>query len=313
MPHERQMIELSTRSRTLALAVAMTALFPVVSHAQEAAPTVGFVTVDGHRMRVRTAGLQTRAAGHPVVVFEAGATNTLDAWQSVFSALVGSVPLVAYDRSGLGESSWDGQTPTPRHVTAKLRRLLQAVGTNPPYLLVGHSWGGSLMRYYAGYYPEEVAGVVYVDPGPLVTQSTAAELAPFDEIGAGRTGYEAFWSLYGSLMERAAPAARAEFRVYRGLMSREVPDRDLQPAPRIPTVVIVAAKPYPPLQGLPFDPHAYFEADLRHRINVLREWALHSDESALVVSNSTTHAVPRDDAELIAWAVKRVLSSVRSK
>ncbi|MEX2282581.1 MAG: hypothetical protein WEE89_08860 [Gemmatimonadota bacterium] len=132
------------------------------------------------------------------------------------------------------------------------------------------------------------------------------------EIGAGRAGYEAFWSLYGSLMERAAPAARAEFSVYHSLMSREVADRDLQPAPRVPTVVIVAAKPYPALPGLPFDPQRYFEADLHHRINVLREWALHADQSALVISNSTTHAVPREDAE-IAWAVKRVLSSVNGK
>ncbi|MEX2282580.1 MAG: alpha/beta fold hydrolase [Gemmatimonadota bacterium] len=129
----------------------MAALFPAASQAQEAAPLVGFVTVDGHRMRVRTSGLQARTPGGPVVVFEAGATNTLDAWQAVFSALVGSVPLVAYDRSGLGESAWDGQTPTPRHVTGKLRRLLQAVGASPPYLLVGHSWGGSLMRFFAGY------------------------------------------------------------------------------------------------------------------------------------------------------------------
>jgi pimeloyl-ACP methyl ester carboxylesterase len=247
------------------------------------------------------------------VVFEAGATNTLDAWQAVFPALVGSVPLVAYDRAGLGESAWDGQAPTPRHVTGRLRRLLQAVGAGPPYLLVGHSWGGSLMRFFAGYYPEDVAGVVYVDPGPLITQSTADELAPFTEIGAGRAGYEAFWSLYGSLMERAAPAARAEFSVYHGLMQRDVADRDLYPAPRVPTVVIVAAKPYPALQGLPFDPQRHFEADLRHRINVLREWALHSEHSTLVISNSTTHAVPREDPELIAWAVKRILSSGSGK
>jgi pimeloyl-ACP methyl ester carboxylesterase len=293
--------------------VAVATLCPIASHAQDASPPVQFVTVDGYRMRVRTSGLQARAAGQPVVVFEAGAMNTLDSWQSVFLAVGGGVPLVAYDRSGLGESSWDGQTPTPRHATAKLRRLLQEVGANPPYVLVGHSWGGSLMRFYAGYYPEEVTGAVYVDPGPLITQSTVDELAPFDAIGAGRAGYDAFWSMYGSLMDRAAPAARAEFDVYRGLMTRDVADRDLQPAPQVPTVVIVAAKPYPPLQGLPFDAQRYFEADLRHRITVLREWALQSEQSALVVSNSTSHAVPREDPELIAWAVKRVLSSVGGK
>jgi pimeloyl-ACP methyl ester carboxylesterase len=102
----------------------MVALLPAPSRPQAATPTVGFVAVDGYRMRARTSGLQARTPGGPVVVFEAGATSTLDAWQAVFPALAGSVPLVAYDRAGLGESAWDGQTPTPRHVADRLRRLL---------------------------------------------------------------------------------------------------------------------------------------------------------------------------------------------
>jgi pimeloyl-ACP methyl ester carboxylesterase len=75
-------------------------------------------------MRMKTSSLHPRAPGRPVVVFEAGATNTLEAWQPVHSLLPDEVPLVAYDRSGLGESAWDGQPPTPRHATGKLRRLL---------------------------------------------------------------------------------------------------------------------------------------------------------------------------------------------
>ena len=73
-------------------------------------------------------------------------------------------------------------------------------------------------------------------------------------------------------------------------------------------VVLVAAKPYPPLPGLPYDPQAQFQADLRHRIKMLQEWALTSPRGTLVVSNSTSHAVPREDPDLIVWAVERVLS-----
>lgn len=168
------------------------------------------VDVDGHAMRVQVAGLTSREPGRPVVVFEAGAAHSLKTWDRVIPPLVGAAPLVAYDRSGLGESVWDRETPTPRHVSNRLRRLLREIGAGPPYVLVGHSWGGSLMRYFAGYYPSEVVGIVYVDPGPIVTQSLAEELAPFEKIGAGQAGYEAFWSGYASLVEAASPAVRAD-------------------------------------------------------------------------------------------------------
>ena len=269
-----------------------------------------FVDIDGYALRVQTWGLADREPGRPLIVFEAGATNSLEAWDRVTSHLAGTAPLVAYDRAGLGESLWDGETPTPRHVSTRLRRLLREIGAGPPYVLVGHSWGGILMRYFAGYHPSEVAGIVYVDPGPIVTQSLAQEIAPFEEIGAGSAGYDAFWSAYASFVDRAPPAVRAEFNVYRGLMQRESSERDLLPVPDVPVVMILAAKPYPSLPGLPFDHAEYFQADLRHRIHVLQEWAFASSRGTVVVTNHTSHAVPREDPDLIVWAVRRVLAAI---
>lgn len=273
-------------------------------------PDMRIVDIDGRAMRVKTWGLAGREQGEPIVLFEAGAMNSLETWDDVFSALVGEAPLVAYDRAGLGESDWDYETPVPRHVSDRLHRLLREMGAEPPYVLVGHSWGGSLMRYFAGYHPREVAGIVYVDPGPIVTQSLAQELAPFEAIGAGRAGYEAFWSGYGSLIEEASPAVRAEFAVYRDLMQRPAFERDLRPAPDVPAVMILAAKPYPPLPGLPFDAAELFQADLHHRIEVLQEWALASSRGTVVVTNHTSHAVPREDPDLILWGVRRVLAAI---
>ena len=310
------MREVVVRSRQLvagALAV-WTAVGVHAAAQQPGAPaSVKMVAVDGRPMRVQVSGLESRKPGSPVVVFEAGATNSLDVWRSVLPQVAAVAPVVAYDRAGLGRSAWDSTAPTPRHVSSKLRRLLQGIGAGPPYVLVGYSWGGSLARYFAGYHPGDVAALVYVDPGPIVTQSLADEVAPFDAIGAGRSGYDAFWSGYAALMQRASPAARAEFDVFRGLMQREPADRDLRPAPDVPVVVLVAAKPYPPLPGLPYDPQAQFQADLRHRIRMLQEWALVSPRGTLVVTNHTSHAIPREDPDLIVWAVKRALSTVPAR
>jgi pimeloyl-ACP methyl ester carboxylesterase len=189
--------------------------------------------------------------------------------------------------------------------------VLDALGAKPPFVLVGYSWGGILARYFAGDHRADVAGLVLVDPGPIVTDSLADQLAPFEAVGAGRRGYDAYWSAFGALLKDAPPAARAESEVLRQLMDAPVERRDLKPLPPVPVTVIVAAKALPldALQ-LPFDAKAHFDADVRHRLRQLQEWALGSPRGTLVVSNATTHLVPREDPDLIVWAVKRVLDQI---
>lgn len=279
-----------------------------------AVPGVEMVELDGYAVRVQVLGLDNRRKGTPVVVFEAGATNPLEVWGGILPQVAAVAPVVAYDRAGLGRSEWDNATPTPQHVANRLRRLLQQIGAEPPYVLAGYSWGGILARYFAGYYPRDVAGLVFVDPGPTITQPLAESLAAFDAIGAGRAGYDAYWSSFAALFDKAAPAVRAEFDVFRRLMQLDLADRDLRPVPDVPVVVVVAAK-YLPLANmqLPYDPQAHFQVDLRHRIKMLQEWALASPQGTLVMSNHTSHAVTREDPNLIVWAVQRVLSPVASR
>jgi hypothetical protein len=82
----------------------------------------------------------------------------------------------------------------------------------------------------------------------------------------------------------------------------------------VPLAVIVAARYLPlPAMRVPYDPKAHFDADLRHRTKLLQEWALASPRGTLVVSNTTTHAIPREDPDLIVWAVRRVLSAAPSR
>jgi pimeloyl-ACP methyl ester carboxylesterase len=88
----------------------------------------------------------------------------LNAWSPVLQDVSEFATVVAYDCAGIGGSEADGHAPTPTHVARKLRALLTGIGMSPPYVLVGHSWGGLLIRMFAAMYPGEVAGLVYVDP-----------------------------------------------------------------------------------------------------------------------------------------------------
>src|SRR5690606_28471284 len=71
--------------------------------------------------------------------------------------------VVTYDRAGLG---WSDPAPGPRTaeaMVADLRALLRAAGVPAPYVLVGQSFAGLLVRLYAYLHPSEVAGLVLVD------------------------------------------------------------------------------------------------------------------------------------------------------
>lgn len=278
---------------------------------QTARPETRLVDANGRAMRVQSMGLERRRPGSPVVVFEAGATNALEAWGGVLAQVAASAPVIAYDRAGLGQSEWDGVTPTPRHVATRLRLLLQQIRVDPPYVLVGHSWGGMLARYFAGFYPSEVAGLVLVDPAPMVTRSLADNLTPFNAVGAGRVGFDAFWSAFAAFFTRSPPAVREEFAVFSGLLTKDLADRDLRPVPDVPLVVLAAGKyqPMPPSVQLPYDPSAQFEADLRYRLGVFQEWTLGSSRGTLVVAREAGHLIQRDDPALVVWAVRRVLSA----
>ena len=99
----------------------------------------------------------------PTVIFESGIAATSQNWYSVQEAVSGFARAVVYDRGGLGWSSACGSERIPSNIACELRVMLRQAGIEPPYLLVGHSFGGLIVRRYAADYPDEVTGVVLVD------------------------------------------------------------------------------------------------------------------------------------------------------
>lgn len=102
--------------------------------------------------------------GDTTVVFESGLGSDWAPWDAVAKEVSAHARTFAYSRPGYGLSE---PTTAPRdaeHIVAELRALLAARGVAPPYVLVGHSFGGAYMEYFAKAHPKDVVGVVLVDP-----------------------------------------------------------------------------------------------------------------------------------------------------
>lgn len=100
----------------------------------------------------------------PTVIFQSGLGDGKAVWAKVIEQLPGSVSVLAYDRPGYGSSSAVSAPRDPCSVAHELHVLAGRVGLKPPYILVGHSLGGLYQYGYARRYPEDVAGLVLLDP-----------------------------------------------------------------------------------------------------------------------------------------------------
>jgi len=125
------------------------------------APSERMLVAGGVKLHVKCSG--ERMAGAPLVLLEAGAGNGLKTWDKVFDPISEFARVCAYDRPGLGSSEKPPRPQTGSEVTDALHELLQAAGERPPYVMVGHSWGGAIVRLFATRWPAEVTGMVLID------------------------------------------------------------------------------------------------------------------------------------------------------
>ncbi|WP_312489048.1 alpha/beta fold hydrolase [Massilia timonae] len=98
------------------------------------------------------------------IVFENGLRATVDGWDKVIDSLVPDASIFAYNRPGYGNSQETGTARDGATIVEELRQTLRHKGLAPPYILVGHSLGGLYMQLFAKRYPQEVSGLVLVDP-----------------------------------------------------------------------------------------------------------------------------------------------------
>jgi pimeloyl-ACP methyl ester carboxylesterase len=130
----------------------------------------------GRLMESGGARVHIQQAGHgaPPVVLEAGIAASSLSWTRVHRRIAEFTEVISYDRPGLGWSAPRRSPGSLEVIIEDLHTLLQHAGVAPKRILVGHSFGGLLVSLYAVRYPENVAGLVLVDPVAPVEWANAS-------------------------------------------------------------------------------------------------------------------------------------------
>jgi pimeloyl-ACP methyl ester carboxylesterase len=166
------MASFAMRERTLLVLVVCCLAAGCRGSARRAAePANGQVPIGGGRSLF----LHCVGSGSPTVVLEAGFATGSFGWRRVQPGVARLTRTCAYDRAGTGNSVAPPGTRDARDELADLRRLLDHAHLVPPYVLVGHSYGGVLARVFAHRYPADTVGLVLVDTaGPYARRRQLA-------------------------------------------------------------------------------------------------------------------------------------------
>lgn len=242
-----------------------------------------YVDAGGPRLRMLIRGHQT-----PTVVFETGwgggsSGAPLEMWGKVQSQAAKFTSTVAYDRAGTGLSSPGTEPYDGREFARELHTALRNARVAPPYILVGHSFGGPLIRIFAGLYPSEVCGMVLVDP----TQEEFINRPPGHK---PKDMAETNW--------RAIQAGLAEAHESR------MPEG-------IPVVLITGMGP----RVLPSFATEKEQQEYRdiHQLwlKFHTEWLAKVPQGQHIITEKSGHNVPVIEPELIVGAIRRMVEQVR--
>ena len=102
--------------------------------------------------------------GEPTVILDAGMGDHSQVRQNIQPEVAHFTKVLSYDRGDMGQGD---KAPIPwicKDIVEDLRQLLHAADLRQPYILNAHSWSGINARWYANQYPNELAGMVLIDP-----------------------------------------------------------------------------------------------------------------------------------------------------
>ncbi|KAJ5950105.1 hypothetical protein N7454_001689 [Penicillium verhagenii] len=133
----------------------------------------GLVSIGSHKLHLYASGPTRQTLNgtyQPAVIIEAGLGSSQSEWVAVQRLIAAKARVYTYDRAGYGRSQASPLPPTAQNRVLELTHLLDAAAIEPPYILVGHSYGGVLIREFLRRHPEKVAGMVIVDSSRVRTR-----------------------------------------------------------------------------------------------------------------------------------------------
>jgi len=276
------------------------------------------VDVGGRQLHLYCTG-----SGAPTVVLEAGLGEfSVPAWHSVQPQIAAFTRVCSYDRAGQG---WSDPAPAPQLATAMvgdLHNLLAAAGEREPFVLVGHSAGGPLVRHYATHHPDQVVGMVLLDGshenqkklepipawvGWMVRVLPVVNALGVDRVAASFGATDTITAIAGARNTRAATVASLVdfWSVFDPWLDQV--GADARPFGDLPLVVITAGKRSPAPGETPEE-----SARSKERWYAMQKDIVgRSTAGRWIIADSSGHHIQHDQPALVVATVRGQVDAAR--
>jgi pimeloyl-ACP methyl ester carboxylesterase len=283
----------------------------VKANKDKAFASLDFITLNGYKVEVYTSGMLNNQINKPVIVFENGMADTYDRWKAIIDEVSKTNAVFAYNRPRIGESADDSLPPTTEHIVTNLRKMLLEKGLKPPYLLVSHSFGGAYIRSFASYYPNEIAGLIFIDPIDFTKKGDMGD-QPYLEIGLTQYQIDSiFGQPYKNFIEKLYTEMPKyyveEVKISRQLTKTDFAECDRNPLPDVPVHFIKAG-------GFTnSEPPTIYDREKMWRINSniqMKRWLellYPLKYGKLFYCSNSSHFVQADEPDLVISSIKLAL------
>lgn len=270
------------------------------------------IDVGGYKLHINCLGERANA---PVVVLDAGVGGFSLEWTPVQEALAKHTKVCAYDRAGYG---WSDMGPLPRttaRISGELHELLHGAGLKPPYILIGHSFGGYSIQHFARTYSDEVAGLVFVES----SHPEQLERLPSKERKPRQTTIPGGRSVYIMQQARLHPnypegkealalellrSWKTSLTVREEMLSFSLSARQVRQAGSLPHVPVVVLT-----RGLRVWPHTEHGDALETTWMQLQDELAHLTPGAIhLIAEHSGHSIHMDEPGVVVTAVNTMMN-----
>lgn len=238
-------------------------------------------------------------AGKPVIVLVAGFGDALTSYDGLQKSLSKITRTISYDRAGLGKSELTVRNRSLDTLTFELNEILTKRKISEPFILVGHSYGGHIVRYFAHLYPEKVGGIVLIDPSVEYLDNEIRRLKSAAEI-------KSYDSLYEFGRDPSWPEGLKREADYFRSNENHMKTKKVMFPTNVPTTVITA-------MNMPESSRSFLKGVSKMKVDLHKGWAESFPHIRHVLAERSGHYVHYDEPELVINEIKTIVETITTK
>lgn len=250
-----------------------------------------FVEIRGKKQFYLSKGL-----GEPVVVFVTGLGPTMDDLSGLQNTIAKTTKTFCYNRAGIGRSESYNNERSLENISAELKELLDKVGIDKPIVLVGHSRGGLIVRFFTDKYPDRVCGAVLIDPAlPELKPKRRALRTEAEKIE-----FDKYYNSFSTDSTKYSAIIRNEFRNFYASDSSSVANKGFS-----------ATHPVTIIGSIKTTKDKYSKEDNIIKTEIFNDYIKKFPHIKLILTNKSGHFIYDEEPKLISDEILLLITKIK--